>query len=573
MSRITLINVPCHDREVMTVFPPVGILSMSACLKQAGHDVRFIDADINRVSTEELMALLKAEPSDLIGISMNVSQVKHSVPYIDAIQTDFPETPLILGGPYVSGVREAIFHDFPHVKFAVLNEGEEAICDFVDYLNGDLQLNEVRNLIHQQDGRVSMNQMSRIKDIDALPMPDYSLVAPCIEKYRAVPPTMATPSIAIMCTRGCPYKCTFCSSPVTWNRKVTFRSTDSVIREILFLRALIGVKEVYFQDDTLNARPAWLNELCDKIFEHGLHKEIYFKCALRVNKNLISKELLDKLREANFWLVLYGVENGNQQMLYDMNKNITLDEIKRAFRLTRNAGLSTIAAFMVGNYGETKETVRDSIRLMKQIKPDYIGFSIAAPFPGSELYRIAVEKNLMTVTDFKQYQFGDAILRTEELSTDDMVRYAGEAASEYFKMKVSWKYKYLTRNNLFNKMIGEGFHWPEYWHTWVRRTMKEVDYILRVANGSAVNRICMKIVADYPDIAETPVKMKIRVNGSRHSVVLRDGDWKEISFPINGGAEPNVRIKWKVDRTWNPADYGNPDDRELGVTVEKIWLE
>jgi radical SAM superfamily enzyme YgiQ (UPF0313 family) len=313
--------------------------------------------------------------------------------------------------------------------------------------------------------------------------------------------------------------------------------------------------------------------LCDKIIDSGLHKDVIFKCALRVNKNLISKEVLDKLREAHFWLVLYGVENGNQDMLRKMNKNITTEEIKRAFKLTRQAGLSTIAAFMVGNYGETKTTIDDSIKLMKQIKPDYVGFSIASPFPGSELFRIAVEKDLILEKDFKNYQFGDVILETEELSKDDLIFYSGMAGREYYKMKQSFAYRYASRHNDYNKMVGEGFYWPELWHAWVRRTMKNFAYILPL-NGKGDNaELYLKILADHPDIDKRPVKMKLRINGEKHTVLLKDKEWTELVFPVPANPDDRARIEWSVDRTWNPSRFGSKNnDREVGITVETISI-
>lgn len=573
MYKVTFLNIPSHPQEIMTSYPPVGILSMSACLKERGYDVRFIDADVNRLSPESVVSELETDRPDLVGISLNVSHVKHAGRYIKAIQTRFPGIPIIVGGPYVSGVNEAIFNDFPSISYAVINEGEEAICDFMEFLSGDRPITEVRNLAHSENGEVRVNTLTRIKNLDSLPLPDYSLVAPFIDKYYAPAPTLAAPSVAIMCTRGCPFNCTFCSSPISWHRKVTFRKTDLVIKEILYLKEYLGIKEVYFQDDTLNARKSWLMDLCDKIIEHGLNRTIYFKCALRVNKNLISEEILAKLREANFWAVLYGVENGNEEMLKSMNKNITLEEIERAFKLTRKAGLSTNAAFMIGNYGETRETVMDSINLMKRIKPDYVGFSITSPFPGSELHRIAVEKGLISIDSFTDYQFGDVILRTEELNKDDLIYYSGLAAREYYKMKQSFAYRFVNRKNVFSKMNGEGFYWPERWHTWVKRTMKNCAYVLPL-NGHSPKNLRMKIQADYPDIAERAVTVKLWVDGRKHSIKLLDGEWKEFSFPLTKTAESHVNLKWKVDRTWNPSQHGHVnDDRDVGITVERIWLE
>jgi radical SAM superfamily enzyme YgiQ (UPF0313 family) len=545
---------------------------MSSCLEQSGNKVNFIDADVHRLNPIRVVELLKDDPPQLIGISLNVSQVSHSVEYIEEIEKHFPHVPIILGGPYVTGVQEEIFKDFPSVRYAIVHEGEYAMMDFVDFLKGQKNIEEVRNLIYKINGKVNKNRVERILDLDFLPLPNYSHIFEYVDKYKAPYPSMASPSVAIMCTRGCPYHCTFCSSPVTWGRKVTFRKTDDIINEIFYLKEAIKVKEIFFQDDTLNARPKWFFELCEKIIENGLHKEIFFKCPFRVNKEILSEELLKKAKAANFWMIFYGVESGNQEMLNHMKKNITVEEIKRAFRLTRKAGLATFASFMIGNYGETKRTVRDSMKLLKNIMPDYGGFAIAAPFPGSELYRIAVEKKLITVTDFKKYQYGNCILKTETLDIKDIVSLANEANHLFDRIHRSFRYRIINKKSLFTKMVGEGFYPKELWHTWVNRTMRRVSYLLP-AKEDAQN-VCMKILADYPDISKRPVKLRLWINGTKYLTLLDQNEWVEFRFPIVRHIDSRfIYIQWKVSRTWTPQKFNvNEDERELGITVEKIWL-
>ncbi len=570
---ITFINIPSHKNMIMTVYPPVGILSMSACLKQAGNLVNYIDADILRLEPMQVISLLEKDRPNLIGISLNISQVFYCTDYLSEIQKRFPNIPTIVGGPYVTGMGKMIFSDFPSLKYAVVNEGEYAIVDFVDFLKGIKQIENVRNLLYVDDGKIIENGRERIKDLDSLPLPDYSLVMNIIDHYKGAKPSIASPSIAVMCTRGCPYNCSFCSSPANWERKITFRSTDSIMKEIIWLKKNMNVKEIFFQDDTLNARKSWFFELCEKIMANGLHKEIYFKCPFRANANILTEDILEKARDANFWMIFYGVENGNQTMLNRMNKNITIKEIRNAFRLTRKFGLASYASFMIGNEGETKSTVKDSLKLMRQIMPDYGGFAIAAPFPGSELFHSAVAKDLITLTDFKNYQFGDCILRSEALSIDDIKALAEDANSQFLRMKRSIRYKWANRHSVFNNIFDDGFYEPEFWHTWVRRTMSSVFYQMPYEAGA--KNIHLKVLSDYPDISQKPVKLKISVNNVKEVFIFDKNEWQILTFPIRQIAGSKlVSIKWNVSRVWNPKKYGiNEDSRDLGITVENIWME
>lgn len=547
---------------------------MAACLKQAGYGAGFIDADVLRLSPAQVIDVLGGMPPfAFLGISLNVAQVAHAAPYIAAVQRAFPGSPVIVGGPYVTGAREGIFTDFPTVPYAVVSEGEYAIIDFVEYLQGMRGPEQVRNLLWRQDGQIRCNRIERIADLDSLPLPDYSLVKETLVLYPGPQPAIALPSIAIMCTRGCPYDCTFCSSPVSWERKVTFRSTDSIIRELEYLRDLAGVREVFFQDDTMNARPAWFMELCDKIIARGLHREIFFKCPFRLDRKLLTRELLDKAKAANFWMIFYGVESGNQQMLQRMHKQTVLRDIERAFSLTRKAGIASYASFMIGNDGETRATVRDSLRLARRIMPDYGGFAVAAPFPGSALYQTALAKGHITQTNFTNYQFGNCILRTEALSVEEITALAvkGNAILEN-QRKTLW-YRFINRNNPF---VHPGqLYPPEWWHTWVQWSGRKGWYLIMApAEASVVHMRCLAL---HPDIEHKPVQLTVSIGSARYTATLGAREWQTLSFPLPAMAitpSGHLVVRWKTDRTWVPAetDIQNKDNRRLGIAVERIWV-
>lgn len=426
--KIAFVNVPSLPDTVLTVYPPYGILSMASCLKEAGHEVAFIDSDVLFLDTNATVSMLKSLAPDLIGLTVNVSQVSHAIQYIKDIQSALERVPIIVGGPFVTGTDMEVFDYFPTIEYAVAGEGEHAIVAFAEHLENKTSIDTVPNLLYKTGAGVTRTRRERIEDIDALPMPDYELVRDIMAKYSAPYPSIAAPSISIMCTRGCPFNCSFCSSPSNWGRKATFRTPESIIKELQHIRKTIDVREVFFQDDTFNMNRKWFFELCDMIIETGMHKEIFFKASMRANKHLITEELLAKAREANIWMIFYGVESGSQDMLDRMNKNITIDEIKRAFRMTNEAGIMTYASMMIGNDGETRKTARASMKLYSKIMPNFGGFAIAAPFPGSQLYAIAKEKNHIT-GDFSDYRFGSCILKTDALEIDDIISLHAKASA------------------------------------------------------------------------------------------------------------------------------------------------
>jgi len=575
MIDITFLNPPSSDSCIMTCYPPVGILSMAAMLKKCSYSVNYIDADVLRLSVEDVILRLKNTPPRLLAVTVNISHVKFIDRYINRIQEEFPDLVIIIGGPYITSNYDSIFEDFPNIKYAVIGEGEHAILDFMQFLDNKLPINNVRNLIYQVlDKQIITNKLERIENLDDLPLPDYTLVEDIIHLYTAPEPSIALPSIEIMCSRGCPYNCTFCSSPISWGRKTTFRSVDSIIKEIKYLKEKIDVKEIFFQDDTLNLNHKWFYELCNKIIAEGLNKDIFYKAPFRLNKNLLNLDILKLAKKANFWMIFYGVESGNEEMLKNMNKNLTVEEIKRGFKLTRQAGIASLASFMIGNIGETKKTVNDSINLIKKIKPDYGGFAITAPFPGTKLYRYAKENNLILNDNFKEYQFGDCILKTKKLSKDDIIKLHSKAEKEFGKWQNSILYKILSKKQIFRKFFDFGFYGYENWDgRLIRRTNKKI--IKHFLIDKNYRNIVIKVLVYHPDLNKKPVKMKIKMNNKIiDEVIWNEPIWKEITVKLYDiKINSVVKLELKVDRIWNPNKLNiNNDCRNLGMVIERIGL-
>ncbi|KKK90436.1 hypothetical protein LCGC14_2723040, partial [marine sediment metagenome] len=172
-----------------------------------------------------------------------------------------------------------------------------------------------------------------------------------------------------------------------------------------------------------NANLDWAHKLLGLIISRGYHKKLVFRVALRVNEKIIDTDLLSHLRAAGVWFVMFGVENGNQAMLDHMKKGITIEEVKRAFRVAQDAGLKTEAFFIVGMPGETHQTVQDSLNLYKAIKPYWGGFSMAMPFPGTGLTEELRKSGNLLCEDYDKFGPECKAVKTDTLSADEIANY------------------------------------------------------------------------------------------------------------------------------------------------------
>ncbi len=438
--RILLVNPSQNDPAVPDNLQPSGaLILMGTMAHNSGHDVKIvhIGVDASMAQFENVVSSFKPE---LVGITMNTFQTKSAKRISKITKEKNGKTQVVVGGPHPSALKSRIFRAFPSVDVAVVGEGEHTFLEIA----GGKPLGGIKGICY--DG--GMNEPRPLaENLDYLPLPNLDLVD--ISKFTGVPPVGAYPSAYTMASRGCPFHCTFCNKSV-WGNRVRYRKPERVIEEIKWLHEKYGMREIFFQDDTFNLNREWAEELLSLIIDNKLNKEIVYKAPFRANEKLVDEELLRLAKKAGFWLLFYGVESGNQGMLDGMRKELTVGEIKRAFKLTHAAGLRTIASFIIGMPMETRETISDSIVLWREIKPDDGDFSPAIPLPGTELERTVVHKHHLLVQDYDEYSPKKVLVRTDSLTKQDLERYRARAVDEIALTMLSRNKKRVVINSLKN---------------------------------------------------------------------------------------------------------------------------
>ncbi len=429
--KISLIvpNTRYDSNYLWSILPSRGLLSLASVLKKSGHEVDYIDADIDNLTNTEVTEHLLVSGSNVAGITMNTFQTDAGIDLAKAIKRYCRNVKIVIGGPHPSAMKKKMLSDFPEIDFVCIGESEETIVELAKAIDNAEGFSDIVGIAYR-DGNDIYETSSRklISDLDSMPFPAYELAGD-LRRYPGAHPVLKHPSMHIMASRGCPFSCIFCTKSV-WGRTTRFRSPQNIVDEVKFLHRNYGINEIFFQDDTMNLNREWFFAVCDEIVREKLNREMAFKAPFRVNKNLLDKELLEKAREAGFYIIFYGVESGNQVVLDTIKKGTTIDEIKRAFKLTHDAGLKTIAAFMVGNVGDTPETIHDSIELAKEIKPSVFGFSIATPLPGTEFFSIANENKWIHSGDLKKWSQFIAVSRNDKMTAGEITYLRDKADRE-----------------------------------------------------------------------------------------------------------------------------------------------
>lgn len=362
--------------------PPLGIAYLAAVLRQAGHEVGLLDANVEKDALRAIRSRLETLRPDIVGISV-VSQLYRTSMKIAAMAKEaLPGVIVILGGSHPTIYPEIAAAE-GNVDYAVYGEGEDTVVELAAALAGDGNVRDILGIAYKDDGRVIVNPpRPLIEDLDRLPFPAYDL----LPAGRYAPPQATRPPFMGMITsRGCAYRCVFCDARVVMGGRYRFHSPERTLAEVKYLVRTLGVREIMFKDSEFVQNRARTERLCELLAEARL--PVRWLCNGRVGR--MDPALMKKMKDAGCELVMFGVESGDDGVLRRLNKGFVVDQVRRTFRDAKAAGLKTSANFLIGNPGETADNVRMSIRLAREIGTDFAYFDYLFPYPGTDLYRTA----------------------------------------------------------------------------------------------------------------------------------------------------------------------------------------
>jgi radical SAM superfamily enzyme YgiQ (UPF0313 family) len=379
-------------RNVGGAHPPIGLLYAAAAVEREGHQVRVSDELVND-NTEQMIDEFKP---DVLCLSVNTPCVPRAKALVEYGRAHGVST-FIAGGAHAVNEPQSCVSDVG-VDAAVMNEGEIVLPDLVNKKDWS----KIKGITYKdKKGKITNNgKRELIEDLDAIAFPARHLID--FSKYAGTAELgfflhkneKWTPVIT---SRGCPYLCTFCANWRVMGRNTRDRSPENVVAELKEIKNKYGINAVVFLDDTFTLRPERVKKICELMLQENL--DMKWSCQTRVN---VSKELLELMKKAGCQLVAFGVESGSNKVLNIVKKGTNIDQVKQAFKISREVGLRRKAYFVVGLPGEEKEDFEMSVRLAKEISPEYLWVSKFAPVPGSEYY----EKNKENLKDMKWEDYG-----------------------------------------------------------------------------------------------------------------------------------------------------------------------
>ena len=371
--------LPRRDRSVFR-FPPLGVSYLAASLLQAGHSVHLIDCTfLDRKEALEKALAVKAE---VVGIYCMVTMLDDCFRLADQLR---PHCRLLVaGGPLPTCDPEAFLE---HFDVAVRGEGEQTMMELLRAWEEKSNLAEVAGIVTRTDAAwpakgkpVYTPEREFQKDLDRIPFPARELL-PNESYVRYGRKKYGYSITTVMSTRGCPFRCEFCSN-VVFGGSYRERSPQNVVDEIEAVLTL-GYDRISFADDVFTMKKERVIRVCREIKRRNL--QFNWECLGRVDALDYPTAL--EMKDAGCTRIFFGIESGSQEMLELMNKKITLDEARRAVNDAHRAGLQVGAFFILCYPGDTDDTVLKTLHFATSLPLDYLGLSMPYSLPGTDLYK------------------------------------------------------------------------------------------------------------------------------------------------------------------------------------------
>jgi len=406
-------------KQINSNFPPLGLASIAAYLLENNITVKIIDCNVVSPYVDEFEKYFIKNFSDkykqisVIAITAMTCTIKKAYKIASICRKYYSDSLIVFGGVHPTFCYEEVLSN-PDIDIVVIGEGEITLSEIIKKVDR----HKINGIAYRSDNEkdgytiVKTPARERIQNLDTLPIPAYHLL-PIQHYIPAKGSYKRLPAMSMITSRGCPGKCTFCSK--TLGNRLVFQSAERIFKEINYLINNYGIRQILFYDDTFTVWKENVQNLCQMLIDNKV--DLTWTCFARVD--YVDPELLKLMQKAGCHQIMYGVENINEVVLKNINKKIDINQIKNAVKWTKSAGIECRLAFMVGNLGDTREIIQENINFAIELDPDLIIVNITTPFPGTQMFQWAKERDLILTYNWDDYDLSRQIMKLPNMSVEE----------------------------------------------------------------------------------------------------------------------------------------------------------
>ncbi len=458
---VILINPPFIDKKSThyqlfekNKYPNPALTIFAGMFHNLNIPYLCIDAKLEALTFQNVLSRinerLNGKQPTIIGVTnSNTTLIDYDLDFIGRLKRHYPETPIVIGGPHVSALPEETLGKCKELDVVCKFEGTETLIELYDFYNSrkEIQnLNDIRGIAFRElkNGTI-INNPNR-------PKGKVSSLALCRSRWEDFP---KADTYYIFTAIGCPYQCSYCFNMT--QRSFGVKPVDVVIDELNYLINHNGMKYFTFADATFGVNRNHTKNLLQMMIDKGISEKANWECFTRVD--VIDEELVSLMKKAGCRTIALGLESGSEKVLRRAHKNTNIEKIFRAVKVVKDYGMLCRCFIIFGHIGETKEDIKKTMDLTVKLNPDEIAVGVMTPWPGTEVYELAVKKEEgfeLITNDYKKYDkyFGEAMVN-RNISLKELNSFRNEIYLRLYLQNRRYrdflKFVWINRKPIFRK--------------------------------------------------------------------------------------------------------------------------
>jgi anaerobic magnesium-protoporphyrin IX monomethyl ester cyclase len=442
--RVLLLEPPKTPWEMMgdVVAPPLGLAQLAACLEQNHIAVEVLDANALKIGWETLEGAIAEKRPDLVGVTVYTPYVPEVARAADLARRAAPSATIVLGGPHVTFTAAETLRSIPQVDIVVRGEGDHVLVALAEAVAEGVDLECVPGISYRCDEQIVETPLAPPVDVTTLPLPAFHLLP--MERYRF--PALGGAFATVLASRGCPFRCTFCSEWPFWRNGWRPYDPDAVVEQLDILVNRYGRHNIWFGDDCFNVDAGHVAAICEGILQRGIDVDWFYQG--RADMLVKYKELVPLMRRAGNRLVQLGIEASTDDQRDELNKQLRTETVKEAVRLLRQEDIVCQGMIIVGMPSDTPRTFEHKVGFVKWLGIDQPVFTMYTPFPGTKAYEDAIANGWLELpADYGHYDMANALMPTQHMTRKQVWNYTGWAFTSFYLHPVRMASNLLSRND------------------------------------------------------------------------------------------------------------------------------
>ena len=430
-----------------TLYYPYWLAYAAGVCIDKGYKVDLVDCITKKMELDDIKELIKKEKPKYIMAEITTPTCAEDYKLLEEIKKSFPKVQILIGGTHATALPKEVMEECKAIDVLLLQEYDFTIPEILEAKS----LDKVKGIYYRKAGKITTTGFREwTKDLDNLPF-----VSKVYEKFLNFDDYFYAfarkPMIQIFSSRGCPFRCNFCSYPETLSGRINrTRSTKNFVDELEYIsKELPQIKEIFIEDDTFTADKKRVVEICDEIIKRNL--KLVWSCNSRAD---LPYDVMKKMKEAGCRLLVVGYESGNQNVLNETRKGIKLEQSLEFSKNTKKLRIKVFGCFMIGLKGDNLDTIKETYKFAKKTYADMVFFQQAVPFPGTDFYRWVKSEGYLRTEDYSKWLNKDGYL-------DCLVDYPYANHEEIEKLRDHLMSKYYFSFTYIFKTFLRNLSWAE----------------------------------------------------------------------------------------------------------------